>query len=635
MKIKNLLIAFTAILSHAVQAQKNEYPVTIISDSLKENANAIVRLDQTDIIISSQRSMNIKTKRVITVLNKKGLSAINAFEYYDNKRAVKAIEAIVYDDFGNEIKRIKRKDFKDHSASGESTLFSDNRVVYLDYTPVNYPFTIIFQSEIATSNTAFIPLWYPVSENYVSVEKSILNVSYPDNLGFKKKELNFSKFNIQKTLDTSTQLSYSVTNILGQKQEDYSPKSVVFPRVMMSLEIFNLEGQDGIAKNWKEYGKWYADKILEGTMDLSDETKAKIKTLVGNETDPIKKAKIIYKYVQEKSRYVSIQVGIGGWKPMLASDVDRLGYGDCKALSNYTRALLKEVDVPSYNTLVYGDKRKVGLQSDFMFLEVNHMILCVPNKEEYIFLECTSQDAPFGYQANFTDDREVLIIKPEGGEIVRTHNYEDKDNIQSSVGTYTLSENGDFTGEIEIISEGTQYGSKARVEKLQPTDKNDHYKEYWSTINNLKIENVSFSNDKDNVRFTENVAMNALNYGSVSGNKMMFVVNAFNPLTEQVKRVRNRKNPFEIQRGFVDSDEIAVALPKGFSIEFLPKPVELNDKFGEYKAEVIKKDDNTLIYKRRLFVKKGLYSNAEYDNYRLFMEQISRNDNAKIILTKI
>ena len=58
-----------------------------------------------------------------------------------------------------------------------------------------------------------------------------------------------------------------------------------------------------------------------------------------NETDPIEKAKIVYKYMQEKTRYISVQVGIGGFKPMLAKDVDRLGYGDCKALSNYTKAL--------------------------------------------------------------------------------------------------------------------------------------------------------------------------------------------------------------------------------------------------------------------------------------------------------
>jgi hypothetical protein len=58
----------------------NEYSTMLISDSLKENANAIVRLNQIDITISSQRSMTINTKRVITVLNEKGLSAIDAIE---------------------------------------------------------------------------------------------------------------------------------------------------------------------------------------------------------------------------------------------------------------------------------------------------------------------------------------------------------------------------------------------------------------------------------------------------------------------------------------------------------------------------------------------------------------------------
>ena len=84
----------------------------------------------------------------------------------------------------------------------------------------------------------------------------------------------------------------------------------------------------------------------------------------------------------------------------------------------------------------------------------------------------------------------------------------------------------------------------------------------------------------------------------------------------------------------LDGDEIEISLPSGFSIEFLPSNFELKTKFGEYKTEIIKKDDNNLIYKRTIFLKKGLYSNKEYDEYRLFIEQISRNDNAKIILTK-
>lgn len=622
------------IFSCAVFAQKNQYPLNTISDELKENADAVIRFEQTDIAITSQRSMTIKEQRVITVLNKKGMSAINAYEYYDKKRSIKNVEAVVYDVFGNEIKKIKRKDFKDQSASDGSTLFSDNRVLYLDYTPVNYPFTIIYESEVSTSNTAFIPVWDPVTEYYVSVEKSILNVTFPDNLGFKKKEKNFEAYNFQKTTETSTQLSYAISNIQALKQEPYAASSVIFPRVLMTLENFSLEGVDGTATNWKEFGKWYSEKILAGTTDLPEETKTKIKTLVGSETDPIKKAKIIYKYLQEKSRYVSIQVGIGGWKPMLATDVDRLGYGDCKALTNYAKALLDVVGVASYNTLVYGDATKVDLDSEFMFLHVNHMILCVPDKEQYVFLECTSQDAPFGYQANFTDDRQVLVVKPDGGEIVRTHVYEVTGNTQTSFGSYKISSNGDFNGKIEIISGGTQYRTKARVEKMQPTDKEKHYKEYWDNINSLKIENLSLANDKDKIQFTENLQISGKNYASNTANKLMFVLNAFNPNSGQVKRVRNRVHPFEIERGFVDTDEITIELPKGFAIEFLPNDYELKEKFGEYKTQIEKKEDGTLIYKRRLLINKGMYASTEYDDYRSFIEKISRNDNAKMILTQ-
>lgn len=623
-----LLLGTTQIFS-----QKNDYSSLTISDSLKENANAVVRLNQTDIIIASQRSMNIKKKRVVTVFNESGLGAIGAVSGYDKRSKVKNIEGTIYDAFGNEIKKMKRKDFIDQSAADGFSIFSDDRIIYINYIPTQYPFTFVFESEFETSTTAHIPSWTPISNYFVSIEKSILNVTFPSVLGFKKKEFNFSNYKIKKITDNETQLSYLAANVSAQKYEANTPDSKVFPKLMMGLESFNLEGVDGTAKNWQEYGKWFSDNILKGTDNLTDETKAKIKSLVGSETDPIKKAKIVYKYMQEKSRYVSIQVGIGGFKPMLANDVDRLGYGDCKALSNYTRALLETVGVPSYYTELFGDSDIQDIQSDFTSLQGNHVILCVPNGGENIFLECTSQNNPFGYQANFTDDRDVLVIKPDGGEIVHTKIYDDKSNTQISKGTYQISEKGDFGGKITIVSEGSQY-SKSRIENLPPTEKEAHYKNYWSNINNLKIGKTSFSNDKENIRFIENAEISAVNYGNLTANKMMFALNAFNQSSQSVKRIRNRKNPMEIQRGYVDVDEIEIILPANFSIEFLPGNIEINGKFGEYKTEVIKKDNATIIYKRKFFLKKGLYTNKEYDEYRLFREQISKNDNAKIILTK-
>jgi Domain of Unknown Function with PDB structure (DUF3857)/Domain of Unknown Function with PDB structure (DUF3858) len=632
--IQKYFCLISLFLSTTLFAQKADYNSLIIADSLKENANAVVRLNQIDITIASQRSMKISTKRIVTVLDEKGLSAIDAGEYYDKKTSVNSILATVYNAFGVEIKKIRRKDFRDQCVIDGITIFSDSRTIYLNYVPVGYPFTIVYESEVQTSNTATIPDWKPISDYLVSVEKSILNVNYPEDLGFKYKEYNFSNFKIKKEIDTKTQLSYVATNSIAQKREDYSPNDI-YPKVMFGLEYFNLEGVDGNAKTWLEFGKWYKNNILEGTTELSNETKSKIIALVGNETDLEKKAKIIYKFVQEKSRYVSIQVGIGGFKPMLAKDVDRLGYGDCKALTNYTKALLDAVNVPSYNTILFGDLTKRSINPDFVSIQGNHMMLCIPNKEKNIFLECTSQTDPFGFQANFTDDRNVLIIKPEGGEIVKTTIYDDKSNFQISKGKYNLDNNGSFSGTITIVSGGSQYAQKSHLETVLPTEKEAHYKQYWDNIGNLKINKSSFINDKDKISFTEKLEIFAENYGKVSGNNLIFNINAFNVSDGNVKRIRNRKTPFEIQRGFCDTDEIEINMPTALKIEFIPSNFDLSSKFGDYKTEIIKKDNTNLVYKRTFFLKKGLYTSKEYEEYRLFMEQIAKNDNTKIILNKI
>ena len=617
-------------------AQNQIYSTQKISDSLKQNANAVLRFNETNIEIVSQREMNIKTKRVLTVLNELGLKLINAYENFDKTNKIQKIEAYILDESGNELKHFKRKDFRDQAAFDGFSVFSDNRILYLDYTPVHYPFTIVYECEISTSNTAFIPRWMPLEDYNLSVESSILNVNFPNNLGFKKKEINFQGFNIRKIIDTSTKLSYSASGILAHKQEDLSPSFTdLYPNLLMGLELFNLEGIDGNAKTWKDFGVWYSTKILDGTIELPESTKEKIKMLVGNETNVLNKVAIIYQYLQNKSRYVSIQVGIGGWKPMYAKDVDKLSYGDCKALSNYTRALLEVVNIPSYNTLVYGSKYKLNIDSDFVSMQGNHMILCVPNNGKNIFLECTSQDSPFGYQANFTDDRNVLIMKPDGGEIVHTIVYEDKNNTQKTKSTYTISEDGMISCQSEIVSEGTQYAKKLSLETLQPKDKDAHYKSYFENINNLKIEKTIFTNDKEKISFNEKIEFSALDFGKKIGNNLIFVVNPLNQNNGNIKRIRNRKTPFQIQRGYVDEDEIKIFIPEHYRVESLPEATSIETNFGNYKTEIIKTDNKNLIFKRIMFLKSGKYSNKEYEDFRLFMENIAKNDNAKIVLNKI
>ncbi len=634
--MKNLPFTLAIVLFFTTMAiaQDLEYTVANIPAELKENANAVVRLDQKNIVIASRKSMTTTTKKIVTILNENGLSYMDLSEYFSGKTRIKSIEAQFYSAFGKEIKKVKRKDFKENSVSGNSIL-SEGKVLYYDYTPTEYPFTVVFLSEIETSNTAFMPRWFPMPGFAVSVEKSTINIKVPSDLGFKYKEFNIlDNPNITKEVKAEG-VSFAANNLLVYKAEDYSPSFDSYaPNVMMGLDFFNLEGVDGVATNWKDFGEWMYTNLLKGTEEIPLETQNKIKALVGDEKDPIKKAKIVYKYVQDKTRYISIQLGIGGWKPMLAKDVDRLGYGDCKALTNYTKALLEVVNVPSYYTVIYGDSQKRNLNQDFVSMQGNHVILGLPVDNKMYWLECTNQKLPFGFQGDFTDNRLALAIKPEGGEIIKTKEYIAQENTQISKGNYAVDENGNISGTILIKSKGLQYDNKYIYEGSSNEDLIKFYKKYFWNISNLKIKKINMLNNKEDVEFSEDIAIEALEYAKPANGRLIFALNAYNLSSSIPQRYRNRTNPFEISRGIYDYDEITIDLPKGYVVEAKPENVTIKTDFGEYKTELVMVNESQVVYKRTYQSNPGSFDKKDYENFRKFREQIAKNDNAKIALVK-
>ncbi|OIQ21304.1 MAG: DUF3857 domain-containing protein [Flavobacterium sp. MedPE-SWcel] len=620
------------LLQQSLFAQDN-ISILTLSDSLKENSNAVIRLDEKEISISSKKSMTIETKRIVTVFNKHGMSYIDASEFFDESTKIKSMQAIIYDGFGKEIKKVKKKGFKDRSVS-QGSIITDNRVLYLDYTPIKYPFTVVYTSKTESSNTAFIPQWRPLEGFYASTEKATISITCNPDLGFKYKAYNFDE-GVLKIEERGNTLKLSTENLMALKYEEYSPSlSKTGPYVLFGLTTFNLEGVEGNATSWETLGTWRYNSLLTGTDELPKETIEKIKTLTANASTPLAKAKIVYEYMQSKTRYISIQLGLGGWKPMPAKDVDRLGYGDCKALTNYTRALLKAVGIESYYAALYGGSGGREIKEDFVSMQSNHIILAIPNNDELVWLECTSQQLPFGFQGDFTDDRNALLVKPEKSCLVRTRVYDTKSNTQFSKGEYEVTPEGDIQGNINIVSEGLQYDDKYALETVSTDDLEKYYKNSFDNINNLKLDKVEVKNNVDEQKFIENITVEAKHYGNMSGKRMMLVINAFNQSTLVPKRYRNRKMPLEIRTGFYDTDEVTIQLPEGFSIEAKPNDVTITNKFGEYSVEYSMKTPTQILYKRSLIIKDGLYESTDYKEYRLFREKIARNDNAKVVLIK-
>ncbi|MGB1042615.1 MAG: DUF3857 domain-containing protein [Tenacibaculum sp.] len=614
--------------------QTNNLSSFLIAKELKQNANAVIRHNETTVNVLDVDQLVVHQKRIVTVLNKLGKSHVDAYQGYDNDTRITKLIATIYDANGNKIKKYSKSDFQDQSAISGGTLYSDSRVKYLEYTPNSYPYTVVFESEYKNSSTGFIPKWHPIENYYLAVEKSIYTLNNPKKITFRKREKNFDYCTITKS-STETTLQYGLTN---QKAVKYESNAVNYedfsPNLSISLNKFSYKGIKGEAKNWQEFGKWMYNYLLVGRNQLPLTTVAKAKELVKNVDSPIEKAKIIYKYVQEKTRYISVQVDIGGWQPIPAKKVDEVSYGDCKGLTNYTKALLDVVGVKSHHVIVYGNTKR-SIDKDFTSLEGNHMILNIPNKGKDIWLECTSQTTPFGFLGDFTDDRDVLVITPEGGVIKRTSAYINKDNLQTIKANINLETNGNITANLIINSYGTQYHSKYLIKDYTKKELDKYYKSsLWDYNNNLEVTQNDFLNDKDKVEFTEKLKVDIEKFATVKDSSYLFNLNVFNKNSWIPKRYRNRQRPLEIDRGYTDTDEFTFNIPVGYKIPALPENKEISTKFGLYKITFNKINDTSFIYKRELSLLKGIYPKEDYKAYRKFRKTIAKYDNLRTELIK-
>ncbi|WP_291866038.1 DUF3857 domain-containing protein [Maribacter sp.] len=620
-------------------SQDFQYSSLLINKELKDNANAVVRLDEMVVDILAQDNMIIKSKRVVTVFNKKGGKHVNAYAGYSNSTKVKFIKAVIYDALGNEIKKIKEKDFVDVSAVSGGTLYSDYRVKYIDYTPIGYPYTVVFEKEIQTKNTVTIPSWYFLDGYLVSVEKSIYTVNFPnEDLKPRIAKKNEEEYRVELD-EKSNSKTYSLNNIKAIKFENHSPDfRYIFPRLQVAMTKFHYEGYNATLSNWNEMGKWMYRNLIKERLNLPESTKTTIRRMVKDAITDSEKARIVYNYVQENTRYISVQEGIGGIQPISAAEVDRVKYGDCKGLTNYTKALLDVVGVKSNYSRVYASRDKqIDVDEDFpSFLgQTNHVILNIPreNKED-IWLECTSQKIPFGFVGDFTDNRNVFVVDKDGGRIIKTSAYLEKQNLQKIEAKINLLLDGAIKASVLIETRGVQYDNRFYMEDLDRDKILEYYQDTWPNINNLVLEDYAFDNNKREVKFIEDININAKSYARPSGERMLFSPNALNKNSYVPKRYRSRKLPFQVQRGYLDVDSYIISIPEDYGIEALPEPIEIVSEFGEYKASVLEQEDGTLKYERLFLLKSGAYPKEKYGEYRNFRKKVSKNDKAQVVLIK-
>lgn len=632
--MRNILILL--LLSTRVMAGDPQYPVSAIPAALTQHANAVVREEETIIRLNSLKDMRTLHRYVITIFNESGAEHAALYEWYDKHHKIESIRGTLYDASGNVIRKLKQSDIKDESAVSDNSLMDDNRSKSHNFYHRVYPYTIEYEVESRAMHTFVLPGWYPQSDNQLSVQQSRMSITVPADYKLRFKQFNYTGEPVKTTGKDDITFSWQVKDMKALIAEPLAPALHYRTTVVyLAPDRFAYDDYTGLMNTWQEYGR-FVQTLNTGRDQLPDKTKSDVHALTDNVKDPREKTRLLYQYMQQHTRYISIQLGIGGLQPFDATYVSTKGYGDCKALSNYMVALLKEAGIRAHYVLVKAGQGRTDLLEDFTMDQFNHIITCVPNGRDTIWLECTSQTAPFGYLGDFTNNRSVVLVDENGGKMVRTPDYTMDQNEQRRLIKAVINDEGNMKGTSFTKLTGMQQDwYSGLVHSVSPERQLEILKERLN-LPSYDINKFSYTEYSDAFpvpAIDENLEITVPSYASISGKRLFVAPNVLNRATLKLDGEEERKSPIQLGDAYRDVDTVEITIPNGYTPESVFKDVVLESPFGKYSAKV-KVEGNKILYIRVMEKKTGMFPAKDYPALEAFFNAIYKADRSKVVLVK-
>ena len=611
------------------------YNVSTIPDSLKKNANAVKRYEELKLVISSISKATVYHKYAITVLNETGKRYAVYNNGYDKLQSLSDIDGNLYDATGKHLKNVKKKDIADYVDDDQMSLATDNRFKVHSFYYAEYPYTVEYEDEEGYDGIFFLPHWTPQKSNRYAVEQSRFVVETPVDYKLRYKQFKYAGQPVIVNDGKKITYTWEVKSLQAFDDEDFAPQwEEITTSVFVAPVNFKIEDYTGQMDTWKNLGK-FIEQLSIGRDVLPDNTKNDVHALTDNLKANREKAFALYDYLQKNTRYISVQLGVGSWQPFDAGYVAAKKYGDCKALSNYMKSLLKEAGVLGYYVLVNADDDDLhGLWEDFPSPYFNHAVLCIPDGKDTLWFECTSQTETPGFMGSSVGNRKALMIKEDGGYVVNTPSYKTKENLQSRFVTASI----DSLGNLEATLVTNYTGIQQEMPHALIHDVNKDFREkYLNEELNLptyKVDKTNYTEKKDLIpEVQEELHIKAQNYASVSGKRLFVKPNLFNKVGRKYNTDDKRQFDIEYTYSFHDIDSINIKIPDGYKAEAVPKDLNLNSKFGSYKIE-FKISDNNINVVRDYARSAGRFPPSDYTDFAKFVNDIFKADRSQVVLVK-
>ncbi|WP_439184863.1 DUF3857 domain-containing protein [Carboxylicivirga taeanensis] len=564
-----------------------------------------------------------QTEVELQINSAKGLAEAEIKILYSKGNVVKDLQAVVYDSNGQQIRKLKNRDIVRSNAFSYEAFHSDDMLLSFKLLHNSYPYIIKYSYRKQADDYLFLAYWLPRLKKDIPVRRASLTLNVPDGL-----PLNVFQQSIQspdvKVIGPERVYHWEAENIEVVEREKFGPQWQELQAQVVVMPADFHYGVDGNGRSWQQFGKWLT-QLKENSQSLTLEEQNRIRQITEDCESDREKIDKLYKYLQTNTRYINVALDIGGLKPEPASYVCANKYGDCKALTNYMQAMLSELGIHSVYTVVHAGHHPKHIKKAYPSQQFNHVILCVPQANDTIWLECTDNSAPFNYLGTFTQNRTVLLVDGEQSRLAQTPALQVADVANSYRTQISQDAAGVWQASTFARLRGRAFDSlKSLNDGLPQRDKLD-YIEKLSLIEYADIQDFELNRASvDSSVIDLSLQANLVNAIEPIGNRAL--LKPVRPFYFNLETPEKRTQELRFNYPFNVHDTVIYKMPKAIKKLSGIKGQRLTSRFGSYQREV-HIEGNTLVISRHLVIKAGVY---ELDEYELLYSFIKTFGNAEL-----
>ena len=616
--------------------------------SLPPETEAVILLDEQSTVVSPKGVMTTTCRRAVRILRPGGVEMAGRLALagtYDSK--VKSMTGWVINPSGSP-REVTMKQVISSSIAPD-TLYMDAKIMLLAVPEVDVGSVVGFEweeertPEALEDNCTFQGPFPVVRAHY--------SIFLPLNWEPQFRWINWAPLEPARDVAKPGILSFDILDVPAIADEPYMPKE----RALAGRLLVHVKPAVAFVRSfsgWADMGAWYAG--LSGPRRVPDEAVTqKARELTAASPDALSKIRALAEFAQKEIRYVSIQIGIGGFQPHFAPSVLANRYGDCKDKATLLAALLQAVGIDSHFIVIHTDRGGVNLQSPVSLGSFNHVILAIrlpndvpdtgldslvrhPSLGRLLVFDPTMPTTPLGRLPYYLQDNTGLLVAGGSGELLVLPRPGPGGNVLDRRGQLVLTSDGALAGEITETRRGAEADSlRYQIQSATEAGRRKYLETFLSrSFASFSLETYEFKNLED-ARGDLVVSYNfiASAYAKRAGGYLVvrprLVGSKAVDLASRDKKPR--RYPIDLETTSFSRDEFTIELPVGWTADSLPKPVALDAGFASYSSRT-EATGQTLVYRREYRLIEPLLPASRHDEALKFFLAVGAEEQQSLLL---